>query len=86
VVHAVQTARKGLDLEFTDTIDLAFETASADLRSALELHRDSIASETLAAAIHFGPGPAGASAETIDVDGHPLTIHLQSLERQKDRA
>jgi isoleucyl-tRNA synthetase len=86
VVHAVQTARKGLDLEFTDTIDLAFETASADLRSALEHHRDSIASETLAAAIHFGPGPAGASAETIDVDGHPLTIHIQALERQKDRA
>ena len=86
VVHAVQTARKGLDLEFTDTIDLTFETASADLQSALEHHRDSIAGETLAAAVHFGPGPAGASAETIDVDGHPLTIHIQALERQKDRA
>ena len=82
----MQTARKGLDLEFTDTIDLAFETASAELKSALEHHRDSIAGETLAAAIDFGPGPAGATAETIDVDGHPLTIHIQALERQKDRA
>jgi isoleucyl-tRNA synthetase len=77
VVHAVQTARKGLDLEFTDTIDLAFETGSAELRSALELHRESIAAETLAASIDFGAGPAGATAETIDVDGHPLTIHLR---------
>jgi isoleucyl-tRNA synthetase len=77
VVHAVQTARKTLDLEFTDTIDLSFETDSAELKSALEHHRGVIAGETLAATIHFGAGPAGATAETIDVDGHPLTIHLR---------
>jgi isoleucyl-tRNA synthetase len=86
VVHAVQTARKGLDLEFTDTIELTFETDSAELRSALEHHRDSIAGETLAATLTFGAGPAGATAETIDVDGHPLTIHILPLGRQGERA
>jgi isoleucyl-tRNA synthetase len=81
VVHAVQTARKSLDLEFTDHIELAFETDSSDLRSALEQHRESIAGETLADALRFGAGPAGSTAESIDVDGHPLTIHLLPLRR-----
>ena len=36
VVHAVQTRRKTLDLEFTDRIELAFATPSAELRAALE--------------------------------------------------
>jgi isoleucyl-tRNA synthetase len=86
VVHAVQTARKSLDLEFTDHIDLVFETDSTELRSALERHRDSIAGETLADSLGFGAGPAGATAESIDVEGHPLTIHLLPRPRQGGHA
>jgi predicted RNA-binding protein with PIN domain len=86
VVHAVQTTRKSLDLEFTDHIDLVFETDSTELRSALERHRDSIAGETLADSLGFGAGPAGATAESIDVEGHPLTIHLLPRPRQGGHA
>ena len=72
VVHVIQTERKQLDLEFTDRIDLVFATESAELRTALERHRDYVAGETLAASIHFGTPPA--AAEPHDIDGHPLAI------------
>ncbi|MFM8435651.1 MAG: DUF5915 domain-containing protein, partial [Planctomycetia bacterium] len=72
VVHAIQTERKELDLEFTDRIDLVFATESAELREALERHRDYVSGETLAASIHFGTPPA--AAEPHDIDGHPLAI------------
>ncbi len=75
VVHAVQSQRKTLDLEFTDRITLGFETTSAELRSALEAHLDYVAGETLATTATFGPVP-GAASEALDLDGHPLTIHL----------
>ena len=75
VVHAVQTQRKALDLEFTDRIDLVFATESPELRSAIEQHLDYVASETLAAAVLFGTPPAGS--EPHDIDGHPLSISLQ---------
>jgi isoleucyl-tRNA synthetase len=76
VVHAVQSQRKTLDLDFIDRITLGFETASAELRSALEQHLEYVAGETLATSATFGPIP-GATSETLDLDGHPLTIHLR---------
>ncbi|MFM8704001.1 MAG: DUF5915 domain-containing protein, partial [Planctomycetia bacterium] len=78
VVHAVQSQRKTLDLEFTDRIELAFETDSAELRSAIERHLGYVASETLAAAATFGP-LAAATTEVLDIDGHPLTIAIRRL-------
>jgi isoleucyl-tRNA synthetase len=75
VVHAVQSQRKTLDLDFTDRIFLGFETSSAELRAALAGHLETVASETLANSTTFGP-LAGAASETLDIDGHPLTIHL----------
>jgi isoleucyl-tRNA synthetase len=77
-VHAVQSLRKKLDLEFTERIDLAFVTDSAELRRALEAHRESVAAETLAASLVFGP-LAGAAAEAVDVDGHALSISIRGL-------
>jgi isoleucyl-tRNA synthetase len=76
VVHAVQSQRKALDLDFTDRIDLAFETGSPELKAALERHLDYVATETLATSATFG-GLAGAASETLDLDGHPLTIALR---------
>jgi len=81
VVHAVQSQRKLLDLEFTDRIDLAFETPSGELRAAIEKHLGYVAAETLAEAATFGP-LAGGTAESIDVDGHPLTIALRRAATQ----
>jgi isoleucyl-tRNA synthetase len=76
VVHAVQSQRKTLDLEFTDRIALGFETDSAELRAALEQHLDYVAGETLATSASFSPLPGGTS-ESLDIDGHPLTIHVK---------
>ncbi len=72
VIHAVQTARKNLDLEFTDRIDLALASPSAELRAALEEHRGGIAAETLAERLTILDG--SGTGETLDVDGHPLSI------------
>ena len=76
VVHAIQSQRKALDLEFTDRITLGFETPAADLRAALERHLDYVTGETLADSAAFGPLP-GAVSETHDLDGLPLTIHVK---------
>jgi isoleucyl-tRNA synthetase len=80
VVHAVQSQRKALDLEFTDRIELAFDTASPELRAAIEQHLDYVASETLATSASFGP-LEGALLESLDVDGHPLTIAIRRTDK-----
>jgi isoleucyl-tRNA synthetase len=82
VVHAVQSQRKTLDLEFTDRIELAFDTASPELRAAIERHLDYVASETLASSATFGP-LAGGTAESIDIDGHPLTMSIRRVAQAK---
>jgi isoleucyl-tRNA synthetase len=79
VVHAVQTRRKALDLEFTDRIELAFATPSDELRAALEAHLDYVAAETLAAAASVAAeGTAGEGAEPLEIDGHPLAIKVSA--------
>ena len=76
VVHAVQSQRKTLDLEFTDRIELAFDTSSPELKAAIERHLDYVASETLASGATFGV-LAGGTTESLDIDGHPLTIVIK---------
>jgi isoleucyl-tRNA synthetase len=76
-VHAVQSLRKKLDLEFTDRIDLAFVTDSTALQAALEAHRDRVVSETLATTVAFAP-VAGGTAEEVDIDGHTCSITIRA--------
>jgi isoleucyl-tRNA synthetase len=76
VVHSVQSQRKTLDLEFTDRIELAFETSSPELKAAIGRHLDYVASETLASSATFGD-LAGGTTESLDIDGHPLTIAIK---------
>ena len=76
VVHAVQSQRKTLDLEFTDRIELAFGTESSELKAAIERHLDYVASETLATSATCGLLD-GAAIESLDIDGHPLTIAIR---------
>ncbi|NBW96407.1 MAG: isoleucine--tRNA ligase [Planctomycetia bacterium] len=77
VVHAIQSQRKTLDLDFTDRITLGFETPSAELRGALERHLAYVTGETLAESAVFAELP-GATSESLDLDGHPLTIHVKT--------
>ena len=76
VIHAVQSQRKTLDLEFTDRIKLGFTTESEELRKALQAHTESLASETLAVSIEFDL-LQNAELEKLDVDGHALTMSLK---------
>ncbi len=76
VIHAVQSQRKTLDLEFTDRIKLGFTTESEELRKALQAHTESLASETLAVSIEFEL-LQNAELEKLDVDGHALTMSLK---------
>jgi len=78
VVHAVQSQRKSLDLEFTDRIELAFATGSEQLKGAIERHLDYVAAETLATSAAFG-SLAGGVTETVEVDGHPLSIAIRPV-------
>ena len=78
VIHAVQSQRKTVDLEFTDRIALGFVTESDELRVALQAHVKTIAAETLAVSIGFESIP-DAEEETLDLDGHALTITLKRV-------
>ena len=85
VVHAVQSRRKTLDLDFTDRIELCFETASPVLKSAIEQHLEFVASETLATSAVFGVG-AETTSEPLDIDGHPLLIGIRRASDTKNAA
>jgi isoleucyl-tRNA synthetase len=74
-VHAVQTRRKALDLEFTDRIALTFATSSPELRAALEAHLEYVAAETLATMATVTSDPR--AGEAIDIDGHDLVIVVE---------
>jgi isoleucyl-tRNA synthetase len=75
VVHAVQTRRKALDLDFADRIALVFATESAELRAAIEGHLPYIRAETLATSAHFGV--VQGDSEPCDIDGHPLALAVE---------
>ncbi|QDU90637.1 Isoleucine--tRNA ligase [Pirellulimonas nuda] len=55
VVRAIQDTRKERGCEFTDRIEIGFESDSDQLRSAVESHKKYIAGETLADSISLGP-------------------------------
>lgn len=78
VIHAVQSQRKTVDLDFTDRISLGFVTESEELREALQKHVKTIASETLAVSISF-EHVEDAEEETLNIDGHALTITLNRV-------
>ena len=78
VVHAVQAARKTLDLEFTQRIELSLCTPAAPLAEAIATHRDTIAAETLASVVLDVP-IEGGTREEHDIDGHPLMITVRPL-------
>ena len=78
VVHAVQSERKTLDLDFTARIELQFATDSPELRAALEQHLAYVAAETLANQAVCTP-LAAAGSEPIDIDGHPLAITIRQV-------
>jgi isoleucyl-tRNA synthetase len=76
IVRHVQDLRKKANLEMEDRIALYLGTDSPELREAVEVHRDYIASETLTTRWLPQP-PAGGETATVKIDGQALTIALQ---------
>jgi isoleucyl-tRNA synthetase len=80
VIRQVQQLRKEANLEMEDRIALYLHTDSAELRQAIEAHRDYIAGETLT--VQWSSAPLGAGAVEpkppgAKVEGQALTIQLR---------
>jgi isoleucyl-tRNA synthetase len=80
IVHAVQNARKNAGLAVEDRIELSLSGDPALLEAAAA-HRDYLAGETLAVALHLGDSdpPALDHSEQTTIDGLPLTIALRRV-------
>jgi isoleucyl-tRNA synthetase len=81
MVHAIQGARKTAGLQVEDRIELALDGAASLLDAAAQ-HRDYIARETLAVAVHLGVDAVREAAATdyteqAEVDGLALNISLR---------
>jgi isoleucyl-tRNA synthetase len=74
VVRFVQNARKDAGLNIDDRITLSLSTDEPRLTSAIDEHRDEIASETLATSIGIAEY---AYKKAVKIDGAELTISLE---------
>ena len=74
-VRRVQDLRKSAGLDVADRINL-FVVASANLKSAIEAHREYITNETLSVSLNFGEAPANASSVEDDFDGEKVKVGL----------
>ncbi len=76
LVRIVQDVRKDLGCQYTDRIELAIETASPQLQSALETFASSIQTETLARQVSLGSLPDVQPVERT-IDKQPLKIFVR---------
>ncbi len=74
-VRRVQDLRKSAELDVADRINL-FVVASANLKSAIQTHREYITSETLSVSLNFSDLPADASSVEDDFDGEKVKVGL----------
>jgi isoleucyl-tRNA synthetase len=77
VVRAVQDLRKSSGLAVEDRIELWLDSPEPKIASALEKHRDYIASEVLATTTNAGPAPDGVAADEVRLDEGPVTVGLR---------
>ena len=74
MIRAVQQARKDAELDVSDRIALTLGVDDAAARAAIEAHRDLIAGETLATALHLAP--LGAGDSTPVGEGAAVTVEV----------
>ncbi|HSX32362.1 MAG TPA: isoleucine--tRNA ligase [Candidatus Saccharimonadales bacterium] len=79
VVRNVQNARKQAGLDVDDRIALGFSTTDDALQKAIEEHKSTIQSETLAETLVFDHVYAFQTACTVD--GAPLTVSLEKAKK-----
>ncbi|MCL4190886.1 MAG: isoleucine--tRNA ligase, partial [Thermoguttaceae bacterium] len=78
LIHAVQTRRKELDLEYTDRIAIGIVTEAAEIVAAAKRFLEYIGGETLAVEIGFEP-LAGAEPVELKLAGHTATLYVQRI-------
>lgn len=76
VIRQVQSARKAAGLNVDDRIVLSLTAEDAELQQAIEEHRETIASETLAAEL-VETAPKDGFEQAVKVEGQPLTVVLR---------
>ncbi|MFM9075907.1 MAG: isoleucine--tRNA ligase, partial [Bacteroidota bacterium] len=72
LVNRIQNLRKDMGLAVLDKIAISIEEPAADIRAALETHRDHICNETQATRFEFAAGVPGAT----EVDMDDFTIRM----------
>lgn len=76
VVRLVQDRRKEIGCNYTDRIELGLVTSSGELRNAIELFREYLAQETLAASIATEP-LSGVAPESAKVASDVLDVYVR---------
>ncbi|AQX74757.1 isoleucine--tRNA ligase [Dehalococcoides mccartyi] len=73
IVHRLQTMRKSAEFEIADYINTHYQ-ADEYLESVIRTHAEYIKKETLSNQIVNGNAPEGAYTESLDIDGHPVSL------------
>ncbi|HEX3727865.1 MAG TPA: isoleucine--tRNA ligase [Pirellulales bacterium] len=76
LVHAIQTQRKDLNLQYTDRITVGLVTPDESIREAILRFGDYIRQETLAVRITFEP-LASATPVELKIAGAQVTLYVQ---------
>jgi isoleucyl-tRNA synthetase len=79
IVRQVNQLRKDAKLQMEDRVALHLGAESAELRQAIDAHRDYIAAETLTVRWSAAPLGDGAHTANVKVDGQALTIQLRKV-------
>jgi isoleucyl-tRNA synthetase len=78
VVHAIQSARKDRNCEYTDRIETGFVTDEAPLREAVERFRDYVQRETLTVRLGFEPLAAVEPIE-LNLAGRKARLYVRTV-------
>ena len=78
-VNRIQNTRKEAGLEVTDRINLALITDDAELKAALEKHREDIANETLAVNVSFEQAEKPGFQKDWKIAGRKITIAVRKV-------
>jgi isoleucyl-tRNA synthetase len=84
LVRQIQDARKAAGFAIADRIVVTLGGADEELAAVLQRWGETIRAETLADALTLGAPGAGAHVESLDLDGHKLTIGVTKARSATD--
>jgi isoleucyl-tRNA synthetase len=84
IARTVNDRRREMSCQFTDRVEIAIVTDSAELRAAIEQFREYIMTETLAVSISFEP-PAGVEPVEVEIGDYRAQLYIRVVPGQKNR-